>query len=286
MQSDPKLLEQWLATSGREAGVRAGPQGQLVRVHAPAVEGRAITVDQETHSLEAVVSTGQLDRYQSVVEPGGWELENYRRNPVVLWSHYDGMPAIGRSLWERPMENGLMARPQFAAGVSQMAAELWGMVAAGFLRAWSVGWLPLAWEAMEIRSDTPGEPPRTGVRFTRHELLEYSLVNVPGNADALSLTMARGLLANAPRYGLQVPGTMLPGELGHLSQACRMLSLASLTPAELAGDFLSRGAAQPPVEAAGSLGSEDDPVEVAALRQALEQLRAAGRVLEEQLARS
>src|SRR6185369_9785775 len=40
--------------------------------------------------VDFVASDGTLDRYEEVVDPKGWQLENYRRNPVFQNSHQYG----------------------------------------------------------------------------------------------------------------------------------------------------------------------------------------------------
>ena len=47
--------------------------------------------------LVFVASTGEVDRHGDTVAPEGWRLDAYRDNPVVLWAHDYGEPAIGRA---------------------------------------------------------------------------------------------------------------------------------------------------------------------------------------------
>jgi hypothetical protein len=42
-------------------------------------------------------STFDLDRFDERVDPDGWVLEHYRKNPVVQWAHCFDIPAIGRA---------------------------------------------------------------------------------------------------------------------------------------------------------------------------------------------
>ncbi len=41
-------------------------------------------------TLDFVASTATLDRYHEVIEPAGWRLEAYRRNPVFQNAHNYG----------------------------------------------------------------------------------------------------------------------------------------------------------------------------------------------------
>ena len=47
----------------------------------------------------ATINTDAVDRYMTVVDPSGAQLENYRKNPVVLFNHGDGSTPIGKNLW-------------------------------------------------------------------------------------------------------------------------------------------------------------------------------------------
>ena len=48
-----------------------------------------------------VISNGSIDRDFDTINPDGWNLENYRKNPVVLWNHEWDDPPVAKSLEER-----------------------------------------------------------------------------------------------------------------------------------------------------------------------------------------
>ena len=41
-------------------------------------------------TLDFIASTATLDRYHEVIEPAGWRLDSYRRNPVFQNAHNYG----------------------------------------------------------------------------------------------------------------------------------------------------------------------------------------------------
>lgn len=115
------------------------------------------------------------------LELGGLQFENYRRNPVVMWAHdavgrspSGGLP-IGRTLSiNRAPDGGIIAEFEFLDDdpFAQRIRNAWDK---GFLQAASISWLPL-----ESRPAANG-----GLRDIRSELLEWSIVSVPADPDAL-----------------------------------------------------------------------------------------------------
>jgi HK97 family phage prohead protease len=114
------------------------------------------------------------------IDPHGWDLDNYRRNPVVLWAHDALSPPIGRASNIRVEGNRLLGDVEFAPPeLSPFADEIYRLVRAQFLNACSVGFAPLEWSFAK-------DPDRQfGIDFKRQELLELSVVPIPANANAL-----------------------------------------------------------------------------------------------------
>lgn len=131
--------------------------------------------------LEFVLSDATVDRYGDIVEPKGWVLDWFRKNPIALFAHDSSFP-IGT--WQDIRVEGgkLKARLQLAArGTSARIDELIGLVEQGILRAVSVGFAPR--KAVPIDRDRPS----LGTRYLEQELLETSLVSVPANPAALAV---------------------------------------------------------------------------------------------------
>ena len=64
--------------------------------------------DDVTGTFEVVITTENVDRYQEVTKLDGWDLEHYRKNPVVLWGHDHNQP-IGMAT--SVAESGGVLRP-------------------------------------------------------------------------------------------------------------------------------------------------------------------------------
>lgn len=226
MRNDPQVLDR-LRT-------RATPDGLLQvqerdgRTHVRGLGAghtRAGSINAETFTIDALVSTNELDRYDTIIEPDGWDLANFEKNPVVFFNHEDRATPIGKCVSIAKMSNGLLARTLFAASMADCpddAKEVWVMNRGGFLGAWSVSFWPRQWESFQLTQ--PDGRVVYGVRFIEHELLEYSSVGIPGAPGALSLGLARVALASAKRFGRAIPESRLPGDLGILSRAAQMVA--------------------------------------------------------------
>lgn len=152
------------------------------------VESRA--VDPEQGIFEAMISTEAVDRQGDIVVAAGVKLENYLKNPVVLFGHnyYSAEAVVGRALEVEPIPGkGVRARWQFApANVSEDADQIRRLWAGGFLNATSIGFMPVG-EPVR-RTNAEGESDG-GFIFPEWELLEFSIVPVPANQEALRLAL-------------------------------------------------------------------------------------------------
>ncbi len=136
-----------------------------------------------------VIAANERARTAPEIDLAGLRFENYRRNPVVMWAHDStgrspsgGLP-IGRTLSiSRSGDGGIVAEFEFLEDdpFAQRIRNAWDK---GFLQAASISWLPV--ESMPAESG--------GARDVRAELLEWSIVSVPADPDALRETHRRML---------------------------------------------------------------------------------------------
>ena len=131
-----------------------------------------------------------------MIKAEGWELDNYRSNPVVLWEHRHDLLPVGKrvDIW---VENGaLMATIEFAP--TEFAQQIKRLFEEGFLRGVSVGFRAL-------KSSPRSGSSRRGTIFERQELLEISAAPVPMHPLALAagpVALAAGPLALAGGSGV------------------------------------------------------------------------------------
>lgn len=136
--------------------------------------------------VEVVMSTSSLARDGHVLVPQGAQIENYRANPIVLWSHDPDKP-IGNSENVQVSSDKITARVKFAPlGISKKADEIRGLVKSGVIRAVSIGFDPLEGEPLDPLK------PKGGQRFTIWEMLEMSFVSVPADTGAVVTARAHG----------------------------------------------------------------------------------------------
>ena len=136
----------------------------------------------KTRTLTFTASDESQDRMGDVIRASGWVLENFRKNPVICWSHRTGDPPIGRATRTEVRGKSLVMDIQFASYETfPFAATIFKLYKSGFMNAVSVGFLPLG--DPEIRRDESGN--FLGYEFTKQELLECSCVTVPANPSAL-----------------------------------------------------------------------------------------------------
>ncbi len=148
------------------------------------VEDKAARADPDD-IIRFVASTEAVDRYGDIVRADGWRLDNYRRNPIVLFGHYHDTP-VGTAPEVEVKSKALHIGIKLAeAGTSQVVDYVRALVAQGVLRAVSVSFLPIKWT--ERYDESGGRKSFVGYEFLEHELLENSIVSVPANQEALRI---------------------------------------------------------------------------------------------------
>lgn len=126
-------------------------------------------------TMLAVASTAVEDRQGESITQAGWDIKNFKKNPVLQWAHDHRIPAIGRAKNIKIEGEGKRAKlvfePEFH-DITPEAKALKQLVEDGYINSFSVGFRPLEMD---------------GNTYTSQELLEISLVNVPANPEARML---------------------------------------------------------------------------------------------------
>jgi HK97 family phage prohead protease len=133
--------------------------------------------------LDFVLSDETPDRYGDVIMADGWQLDNFKKNPIALFGHSSSFP-IGTWKGLHVKDGGLRGNLQLApAGTSERIDEIRKLVEAGILRAVSVGFVPVEKQTMDARADSMFGP----FKYLKQELVETSLVSIPANPNALAV---------------------------------------------------------------------------------------------------
>lgn len=157
---------------------------------------RVKSLDEKARTAEYIISTDCKDRYGEIVEQE-WDTSNYEKNPIVLFGHDPSVAdnVIGKCLAIKTEDGDgktntkqTVAKVQFAEeGTSKTSDTVWSLVKQGILRTVSVGFIPHGQKAVE---DEDGNGQTTVL--TNNELLEFSLVPIPANPQAVALAYEDG----------------------------------------------------------------------------------------------
>ena len=148
------------------------------------------------------VSDETIDRYGEIIAASGWKLDNYRRNPVVQNCHQYGdiTFTIARAIDTYIAKNQLCQVWQFATKANPLAKIARDLYRGGFLRAASVGFVPIRWEdnpkgtaTVPVASERVSRSESAWRRrYLEQELIEVSAVSIPANPNALALGLESG----------------------------------------------------------------------------------------------
>jgi len=124
-----------------------------------------------------VVSTPEIDRYGTVIVPSGIDYTAYLNNPIVLAQHEADEWPIGKCLGFAMNGENLEATLQIHR-ITDEACEVADLVRNGYVNAVSVGIIPTEWEEKNVDGETV-------TFYTKSELVEFSIVSIPANRQAL-----------------------------------------------------------------------------------------------------
>lgn len=125
----------------------------------------------------AIASTSVVDRQGEIIDQSGWNIKNFKKNPLLLWGHDHAIPAIGTAKNIKIVGEGKKAQLVFEPvfhEITDFAKAIKTMFDEGILNSFSVGFKPIEAE---------------GNTYTSQELLEISAVNVPANPEARMMAM-------------------------------------------------------------------------------------------------
>jgi HK97 family phage prohead protease len=174
-----------------------------------------------SRKISFILSTKTKDRDNSVVN-GPWVLDNYKKNPVVMAFHdYKSLP-VAKCTSIGVQSGNLVATAQFIdAALSPFAEQVYQMLAQGFLKGCSVGFIPI---------DPPTRSNDGVLTYSKCELLEFSIVPIPSNPEALMRAKSAGAKQLSPEEIVRC----IDKALGNVDAGVSRHVNRELTPAETA----------------------------------------------------
>ncbi len=148
-----------------------------------------VPVDGAERTLRFCFSDDSVDRMGDTIDAAGWDLTDFTRNPVALWAHDSAAPPIGGARNLAVEGNRLMGDIEFAPPETYAFADtIYRLVLAKFIRAVSVGFMPVKYRFVDNDSDRA-----FGIDFLEQSLLEISVCPVPANPNALTEARRKGI---------------------------------------------------------------------------------------------
>jgi hypothetical protein len=170
-------------------------------------------IDEKAGIVEYVASNETIDSHNEIVRADGWKFNRFQKNAPFVDSHNYGSIAciLGKVLDYSVTGSNLVETVQWALGIGKdvdLIAD-WGfkMTAAGYLKAVSVGFMPLRYctrwdndktEYNQQCSDL-GVPRDVtpNVIYIEHDQLELSACVIGANQDAVARAYKAGVVNDA-----------------------------------------------------------------------------------------
>jgi HK97 family phage prohead protease len=155
-------------------------------------------LDEKNMSFIAVASDESEDRDKDIIRQDGWDLKNFKKNPVIPWSHNYWSVPVARSLktWVDKATKRLLFKPQFDS-TDPDSVKLFNKYKNGFLTSFSVGFRGINFNWRDEENRWMG-----GREFIKQELLEISSVAIPANPNASTRLSVNGCqLSNMAQMG-------------------------------------------------------------------------------------
>lgn len=132
--------------------------------------------------IEGFANAFTVDRGKDIIATDAWDLENFKKAPIILFNHDDGKP-IGRALDVRPTDGGLWIKAKISKSKDPEISRVRDLIEEGILNAFSVGF-----NSMDEEKNSDGIN-----EIKAAELYETSVVSLPMNQDSLFSVSTKSL---------------------------------------------------------------------------------------------
>jgi hypothetical protein len=168
-------------------------------------------IDREKRTLVMVGTDETRDRDGDIVSMRGWDVNNYLKNPVFLWSHtYSGPGSVPLGKTVKLVKRSNPARMEFtiqfpSKGVNPFGDMIFDLYDEGIIKASSVGFIAKEYEDVDPTGQTYGK------LITKQELLELSGCAVPCNPSALTASV-KGYMSNPTDENVEKVMSLITGK--------------------------------------------------------------------------
>lgn len=164
---------------------------------------------EETRTITFIINSERKDRHKDILDYSNWQLESYNANPIVGYQHN----VYGDNMCSGPNPDDVLGRGKAyldtfkgikvlastvtfePKDINPTAEKVFRKVLFGSLNAASVGILPTGKVKTEyVQNDKKEVVDQTNF-WPGQELLEWSIVNIPANPDAVRRSMKNHTIA-------------------------------------------------------------------------------------------
>jgi hypothetical protein len=174
-------------------------------------------LDAKTGLVEYVASDQTLDSYREIIRADGWRFTRLRKNAPFVDSHDYGTleKLLGNLVDYKVVGDKLIETVKWAIDVAEnkLAQLGWKMTAAGYLKAVSVGFMPLkavtcfdGGARFNAELQRLGLDEKSGVRaiYLEQEQIELSACIIGANPNALAKSYKDGVINDADLETLSI----------------------------------------------------------------------------------
>jgi HK97 family phage prohead protease len=139
--------------------------------------------------IAGFANANTIDRGIERIEPKAWKLDNFKKNPVILFDHgidmaFGTLP-IGKAIKVEPRDGGLYTEIEISNSKTEKLTAVRDLIEEGILKTFSVGFDP-----KNVTTDGDVK------LITDAELLEISVVPIPMNQDSTFSILSKSMPEN------------------------------------------------------------------------------------------
>jgi HK97 family phage prohead protease len=124
--------------------------------------------------IEGWANKAVVDRGGDIIPKSAWQLDNFKKNAIILWNHDKAKP-IGKAQIIEAKDEGLYVKARISMSADPEISRIRDLIKEGVLNSFSVGF--------DLIDSTQTDKGVTEIKAA--ELFEISVVSLPMNQDSL-----------------------------------------------------------------------------------------------------